>query len=151
MDFISITDLESQKCTIHKVFPSSNESFCCPVLVKWDSRTLNANKIEGITHQPPKPPSRLTWILETLTPQIRKINAIFAMFRVFSIVWKIFRTFKRLSKIEKILVRLVGDPFYINSFKNFHWDSSKSLVFERQPLRASRGLIRYLPSRCMHQ
>jgi hypothetical protein len=44
-------------------------------------------KLEGITHQPPRPLSRSTWILETLMPQIRKINAIFAMFRVFSIIW----------------------------------------------------------------
>ena len=29
--------------------------------------------LEGITHQPPKPPPRSTWILETLTPQVRKI------------------------------------------------------------------------------
>jgi hypothetical protein len=30
-------------------------------------------RIEGITHQPPKPPFRSTWILETLTPQNRKL------------------------------------------------------------------------------
>jgi hypothetical protein len=44
------------------------------------------NHLEGITHQPPTPPSRSTWILETVTPQIQKINTIFAMFRVFSTI-----------------------------------------------------------------
>jgi len=55
-----------------------------------------ASLLEGITYQLPKPPSRSTWILETLIPHIRKINAIFAMFRVFSIIWNFFRIFQRL-------------------------------------------------------
>jgi hypothetical protein len=50
-------------------------------------RPSSDKPVEGITHQPPKPPSRSTWILETLTPQNRKINVIFAILRVFSIIW----------------------------------------------------------------
>ena len=53
-------------------------------------------RAEGVTHQSLTPPSRSTWILETLTLQIRRINTIFTIFRVFSIIWKVFRILQRL-------------------------------------------------------
>jgi hypothetical protein len=76
--------------------------------VSWESmvakRHLRPSHLEGITHQPPTRPSRSAWILETLTPQIRKINMIFAMFRVFSIILIFYFYFPKTWKNEKILV-----------------------------------------------
>jgi hypothetical protein len=57
-----------------------------------------SHRLDRITHQPPKPPSRSTWILETLTPQSRKINAIFVIFRAFSIIWIFFWNFLKTLK-----------------------------------------------------
>jgi hypothetical protein len=47
-----------------------------------DTWSIN-NRVEGIHPQPPTPLNRLTWILEPLAPQLRRINMIFAIFQVF--------------------------------------------------------------------
>jgi hypothetical protein len=71
--------------TISVVAPSSMGVSCYPfgrefrLGQQWRSRVSEVcfqPRIEGITHQPPTPISRSTWILETLMPQIRKINDI---------------------------------------------------------------------------
>jgi hypothetical protein len=56
MDFISIKDLESQILQFMKFFPPRMRAFVASSSeMVFENFPLNANKIEGITHQPSKP------------------------------------------------------------------------------------------------